>query len=72
MNKDMETDRYCSAVFLDISQDFDWHQGLLYKIKKSFSTDHYIIIRSYLLYRTFRTKYKKVITQVKEINSGVP
>jgi len=35
INNDMEADRYCSAVFLNISQAFDkvWHRGLFYKIK---------------------------------------
>lgn len=30
----MQTKKYCSAAFLDISQAFDkvWHDGLLYKI----------------------------------------
>jgi len=35
-NKTLEDHRYCSAVFLDISQAFDkvWHQGLLLKIQQ--------------------------------------
>jgi len=50
-----------------------WHRGLLYKIKNRFPTDFYIIIRSYLLHKTFRVKYEeKEVTQLKEINSGVP
>jgi len=70
----MEAGRYCSAIFLDVSQAFDkvWHRGLLYKIKKRFPTDLYIIIKSYLLHRTFRVKYDEDIIQLKEINSGVP
>jgi len=69
----MKADRYCSAIFLDVSQAFVkiWHRGLLYKIKNSFPTDLYAIIRSYLLHRTFRVKYREVIT-TKKINSGVP
>jgi hypothetical protein len=57
-----------------MSQAFDkvWHQGLLHKIKNSFSTDLYAIIRSYLLHRTFRVKYGEVVIQLKEINSGMP
>jgi len=64
INNDMEAGRYCSAVFLDVSQAFDkvWHRGLFYKIKKRFLTDLYIIIRSYLLHRTFRVKYEEEIT----------
>jgi hypothetical protein len=36
----MEADRYCMAVFLDVSQIFDkvWHKKLLYKIKTSHFT----------------------------------
>jgi len=47
INNDMETSRYCSTVFLDVSQAFDkiWHRGLLYKIKNRFPTDLYVIIR---------------------------
>jgi len=40
--------------------------------KVSFSTDFYVIIKCYLLHRTFRVKYGEVVTQLKEINSGVP
>jgi len=70
----MEVGRYCTAVFLDISQAFDkvWHQGLLYKIKNSFPTDLYAIIRSYLLHRIFRAKYGEIVIQLKKINSRVP
>jgi hypothetical protein len=39
----MEADRYCAAVFLDVSQAFDkiWHERLLNKIKNSFPSDLY-------------------------------
>ena len=35
INKAFEEHKYCSAVFLDVSQAFDkvWHHGLIYKIK---------------------------------------
>jgi len=41
INKAFEEHKYCSAVFLDVSQAFDkvWHQGLLYKIKKLYQQD---------------------------------
>jgi len=37
INKALEGQKYCSAVFLDVSQAFDkvWHPGLLLKIKKT-------------------------------------
>jgi len=36
INKALEDQQYCTAVFLDVSQAFDkvWHPGLLFKIKK--------------------------------------
>jgi len=66
INNDIEPDRYCTAVFLDVTQASDkiWHQGLLYKIKNNFPTDLYAIIRSYLLYRI---KYGEIIIQLKKI-----
>jgi len=66
----MEASRYYTAVFLDVSQAFDkvWHRELLYKIKNRFSIDVYAIIRSYLLHRTLESK---MVTQLKEINSGM-
>jgi len=61
INNDMEADKYCSAVFLDVSQAFDkvWHRGLLYKIKKRFSTDLYSVIRCYLLHRTLELNMER-------------
>jgi len=69
INNDIEPDRYCTVVFLDVTQASDkiWHQGLLYKIKNNFPTDLYAIIRSYLLYKTFRIKYGEIIIQLKKI-----
>jgi len=60
----MEVGKYCSAVFLDVSQAFDkvWHRELLYKIKNKFPINLYAIIRSYLLYRTFKVKYGEMVT----------
>jgi len=70
----MDAGRYCTAAFLDVSQAFDkvWHSGLLHKIKSCFPLDLYAIIKSYLLQRTFRVKFGEVVTQLKDINSGVP
>jgi hypothetical protein len=45
INKDLEEQEYCSAVFLDINQAFDkvWHPGLMLKIKQTLpqSSLHY-------------------------------
>jgi hypothetical protein len=70
----MEADRYC-MFFLVSLQAFDkvCHE-LLYKVKSSFPTDFCTVISSYLLHRTFRVIYGElyiVVTQSKEINSGV-
>ncbi|KAH0944411.1 hypothetical protein HN011_009142 [Eciton burchellii] len=79
INNEMDTSRYCTATFLNVSQAFDkvWYQGLLHEIKNSFPIDFYAIIRSYLLHRTFRVKYGEVVTkeinsQLKEISSRIP
>lgn len=36
----LEAKVYCASAFLDISQAFDrvWHEGLLFKLKKYFTT----------------------------------
>jgi len=62
------------TAFLDISQAFDkvWHADLLHKIKGWCPPYLHAIIKSYLLQRTFRVKFGKEITQVSDINSGVP
>jgi len=61
----MKAGRYCSAIFLDVSQAFEkiWHRGLLYKIKNRFPINLYVIIKSYLLHRTFTVKYGGMIIQ---------
>jgi len=58
---------------LNVLQAFNkvWHDGLIYKIKNSFPSDLYAIIKSYLLHRIFIVKYEEVITQLEE-NSGIP
>lgn len=74
IGKDLESKRYCSAVFLDISQAFDkvWHVGLLYKLKQSLPYQYYEIIKSYLENRQFLVKFQDEQTKLFEINAGVP
>jgi len=69
----MDAGRYCTATFLDVSQALDkvWHAGLLHKIKSCFPPDLYAIIKFYLLQRTFRVKFGKMVTQLKDVNSRV-
>jgi len=45
---------------------------ILYKIIKSFSFDFFAVIKFYLLHRTFIVKYEGIVTQLNEINSGIP
>lgn len=69
-----EEKKYCSAVFLDISQAFDkvWHTGLLYKLKKNLPYPFFEIIRSYLECRYFYVKVNGNQTNLHDIKSGIP
>jgi hypothetical protein len=55
INKAFEEHKYCSAVFLDVSQAFGkvWHQGLLYKIKQTLPPGYLNMLKSYLSDRYF-------------------
>jgi hypothetical protein len=77
MNKihnDLENKRYCSAVFIDISQAFDkvWHTGLFIKPKRAFPQPVYTKLKSYLTDRTFQVRYQEEYTTLHTIQSGVP
>lgn len=74
IGKDFEAKRYCSAVFLDISQAFDkvWHIGLLYKLKKHLPYQYYELLKSYLQNRKFLVRFQCEQTKLFVINSGVP
>jgi hypothetical protein len=70
----LENNKYCTAAFLDISQDFDkvWHERLLYKIKSIFSDSIYKILISYLENRYFLIKYGEEYTSLHPVLSGLP
>ena len=74
INKALEAKRYCSTVFLDISQAFDkvWHVGLCYKLKQALPHQMYAILRSYLTHRYYLIKQQEVYTDLYPILSGVP
>lgn len=74
INEDLEKKRYCSAVFLDISQAFDkvWHEGLLYKIKRNLPAPYFKILKSYLSDRYFQIRYRDEYSSLHKIYSGVP
>ncbi|CAG5030612.1 unnamed protein product [Parnassius apollo] len=70
----LENKKYCSAVFLDISQAFDrvWHDGLLFKIKKQLPHSFYFLLKSYLNKRCYEVKLNNTTSDLFEIRSGVP
>ena len=72
--KALESNKYCIAAFLDISQAFDkvWHEGLIYKIKTLFPDTIYKILKSYPENRYFLIKYREEHTSLHSILSGVP
>jgi len=74
IERDLHANRYCSAVFLDISQAFDkvWHTGLLYKLKLNLPHNIYLLLKSYLTNRYFQVKFHEELTTLFPINSGVP
>jgi retron-type reverse transcriptase len=73
INDDLESKRYCSAAFIDISQAFDkiGHTGLLYKLKRAFPHREYTLLKSNLTDRTFQVRYQEYI-KLYTIQSGVP
>jgi hypothetical protein len=74
INTAMESNKYCTAAFLDISQAFDkvWHEFLLYKTKTVFPDNIYRILQSYLHNRYFLLKYREEYTSLHPVLSGVP
>ncbi|CAG9122974.1 unnamed protein product [Plutella xylostella] len=70
----LECKKYCSGVFLDVQQAFDkvWHNGLLYKLKKSLPHNLYLLLKSYLEHRIFYVKINDSVSEFYEINAGVP
>jgi hypothetical protein len=69
INKALEINKYYTAAFLGISQTFHKvrHEGLLYKIKTTFSECVYKILKSYLENRHFLKKYGKEYTSLHRV-----
>ncbi|KAL4085043.1 hypothetical protein QTP88_027881 [Uroleucon formosanum] len=69
-----EKKKYCSCVFLDVSQAFDrvWHEGLLFKIKAFLPTTYFLLIKSYLTDRHFQVKFGSSFSNIEKISAGVP
>ena len=74
INKAFEEHKYCSAVFLDVSQAFDkvWHQGLLYKIKRTLPPGYLNILKSYLRDRYFTVSLNNKTSTLFPMLLGVP
>jgi hypothetical protein len=74
INKAFEEHKYCSAIFLDVSQAFDkvWHQGLLYKIKRTLPAEYLNILKSYLTDRHFSVSLNNKTSSLLPMLSGVP
>lgn len=65
--------KYCSVVFLDISQAFNkvCHPGLIYKITKILPTSYYKLLKLYLSDWQFQTKVNEVKSVNLQIASGI-
>lgn len=74
INHAFEHKKYCSAAFLDISQAFDrvWHEGLLFKIKRSLPVRLFLLLESYLHQRHFYVKHGEDKSGLYNIEAGVP
>jgi hypothetical protein len=74
INEALENKRYCSAVFLDISQAFDkvWHTGLLYKLRLFLPLTYFLILKFYLHRRYFLVKFESEYIELSPIKAGVP
>lgn len=74
IEKALEENRICSAVFLDIAQAFDkvWYEGLQWKLKSILPKQYSDILKSYLSNRFFRVKQDDAYSALKEIKAGVP
>lgn len=69
-----EEKKYCSALFIDVSQAFDkvWHEGLIYKIKHMLPPYTHKLLESYIKGRKFTVKENSLISPPQDIQAGVP
>jgi len=74
INKAMENQQYCTAAFLDVSQEFDkvWHPGLLFKIERILPSSYFNLLKSYLSECQFKTKFGRETSSCFHIHSVVP
>jgi hypothetical protein len=73
-NEALENNQYCSAAFLDISQDFNkvWHTGLLYKLRLSLPLNYFLVLKYYLHSRHFLVKAETEYAELCPVNAGTP
>jgi hypothetical protein len=74
IEKALEEQKVCSALFLDVSQAFDrvWHDGLLHKLRSLLPEPFYLFLKSYLHERQFRIKYETTYSPLSQLRAGVP
>ena len=70
----LEEKKYCTAVFLDVSQPFDrvWHQALIYKMAQTLPENYCRLLTSYLPLRTFGVAHEDSLSSFYPITAGVP
>lgn len=73
IEKALEENKYCPAVFLDVSQAFDrvWHQGLIHKMSKLLPYNYCQLLESYLFNRKFRVSQEGAYSSFYPILAGV-
>lgn len=74
IEKALEGNEVCSAIFLDVAQAFDkvWHEGLLYKLNKFMPIQMVNLLKSYISDRMFRVRHDETYSELKNIRAGVP
>lgn len=63
------------AIFLDVAKAFDkvWHNGLIYKLSKFGVPDRLVLIlRDFLLNRSFRYRVEGTLSDPRPVRAGVP
>src|SRR6266576_7305159 len=70
----LEEKKFCSTVFLDVSQAFDcvWHKGLIHKLSLVLPGNLCLLIQSYLADPTFSVAHEDARSQSYTIQAGVP
>ncbi|KAH8295978.1 hypothetical protein KR018_005336, partial [Drosophila ironensis] len=69
-----ENKQYSSAIFLDVKEAFDrvWHYGLLHKLKSLLPTGQFLLMKSYLLDRSFMVEVRGERSSIRTVRAGVP